>query len=107
MYNIMNKHQNLASNQGLVPKMTRPKLSLKSFLEKLKQKQGLIQFRNEILASSNRLNYMSEYDRISGLLHASVTHRHIDHNRLLNRQAELKMLHEQSYNPIKHEITKK
>ena len=103
----MNKHQKLAPNQAFIPRMTRPKFSLKDFLEKLKQKRGLIQYRNDIIASTNRLNYINEYDRIAGILHHSVTHGHIDHNRLLHRQAELKMLHEQSYNPTMHEISRK
>ena len=103
----MNKHQKLAPNQGLVPRMTTPKFSLKDFLKKLEQRRASVQYRHDIIAATNRQNYMNEYDRIAGLLHNSVTHRNIDHNRLLNRQAELKHLYDQSFNTTTHGITKK
>ena len=104
----MNKNKKLAPNQGLVPQITRQTpFSLKAFLSKLKERQALLHYRHDMINATNRQNYMNEYDRIAGLLHTSVTHRHIDHNRLLNRQAELKQLYEQSLTPTGHQIPRK
>ena len=103
----MNKSKKLNPNQGLVPKMIHPPFSLQSFMRKLKTKQALLQYRQDVMSATNRQNYINEYDRIAGLLSHSVTHRDIDHNRLKNRQAELKHLHEQSFNPTGHDISRK
>ena len=103
----MNKHQKLAPNQGLVPQITRTPFSLKAFLRKLKTRQALVQYRHDMINATNRQNYINEYDRGAGLLHHSITHKTIDHNRLKNRQTELKHLYEQSFNPTGHAITTK
>lgn len=92
----MNKQKILAPNQGLVPKMMKPKMSVADFIKKRATRQALIQYRYDAIAAQNRQNYINEHDRISGLLHQSVTNQHIDFKRLKNRQEELKHLYEQS-----------
>ena len=103
----MNKNKKLAPNQVLLPKMIHPPFSLTAFLKKLKRKEALLQYRHDIINATKRQNYINEYDRIAGMLNHSITHRHVDHNRLLNRQAELKKLFDESFNPPGHEISGK
>ena len=103
----MNKHKKLAPNQGLVPKMINPPFQLEAFLKKLKKKEALLQYRHDMLNATRRQNYINEYERIAGLLSQSVTSRHVDHNRLMNRQAELKQLFDESFDKPRHEISRK
>ena len=95
----MNKHQKLAPNQVLVPKMINPPFSLEVFLKKLKRKEALIKYRQDMHEATKRLNYINEYERIAGLLSKSTTHSFMDSSRLKNRQAELKRLLDESFHP--------
>ena len=100
----MNKHQkpkDFIPNIRIEPKM------ITAWLKRNMNKEPSTMLRHTARESLNRINYMNEYDRIKGILAHSVTHRHVDHNRLLNRQAELKQLYNESVSPTKHEITKK
>ena len=103
----MNKQQKLAPNRGLVPIMIRAPFSLAAFLKKLKRKEALLQYRLDMEKATRRQNYINEYDRIAGLLNHSVTHRHMDHKRLMNRQEELKKLFDDSFDKPRHEISRK
>ena len=97
----MNKHQKLAPNQGLVPTMINAPFSLEAFLKKLKRKEALLQYRHDMLNATRRQNYINEYDRAAGILNHSITHRHMDHHRLTDRQAELKQLIDESFDKTK------
>ena len=103
----MNKHQKLAPNQALVPKMINAPFSLEHFLKKLKRKEALLQYRLDIEKATRRQNYINEYDRIAGILSHSVTHRHMDHHRLMNRQEELKKLFDESFDKPRRDISRK
>ena len=103
----MNKHKKLAPNQGLIPKIQKPPISVEKFLEKLATRRALVQYRNDIVQAQHRQNYINEYDRIAGILHKSITNGYMDHSRLKDRQAELKKLYEQSFEKPSHEITRK
>ena len=66
-------------------------------MKRLATKQASIQFRHDILASQQRVNYMNEYDRLASVLSHNITLGHVDYQRLKSRQTELKKLNQQSF----------
>ena len=90
IYSIMNKHSN-------IPHMKTAPITMEQIMKRLAVKQASIQFRHDILASQQRINYVNEYDRLASILAHNLTHSHVDYKRLKNRHEELKKLHQQSY----------
>ena len=77
--------------------MKRAPTTMEQIMKRLATKQASIQFRHDILASQQRINYRNEYDRLASVLAHNLTHGHVDYQRLKNRQEELKKLHKQTY----------
>ena len=53
--------------------------------------------RRDTKLALNRINYMNEYDRIIGVLDKTIKHGHLDYDRLVERQGELKRLYNESF----------
>ena len=86
----MNKHQN-------IPHMKRAPITTEQIMKRLAVKQASVQFRHDILAHQQRVNYINEYDRLASVLTHNISHGHVDYQGLKNRQAELKKLFQQTY----------
>ena len=85
------------NKQSKLPKMSRPPITMEQIMKRLATKQASIQFRHDILASQQRVNYMNEYDRLASVLSHNTTLGHVDYQRLKSRQTELNNLYQQSF----------
>ena len=88
----MNKNKKLSVNVGFIPHMSKPPTSYSKWLEDNMHTESSTTLRRDTKRALNRINYMNEYDRIIGVLDKTVKHGHLDYDRLVERQGELKRL---------------
>ena len=87
-----------------LPSPTNPPINTAKVLKMHKERVASVQLRHDMIQANKRQNYINEYDRINGMLTHNITHWHISHDHLTNRQKRLKELFDESFEDKKHEL---
>ena len=95
----MTNHKKLSVNVSFIPTISKVPKGYSKWLKDNMHTDASTSLRRETKQAMNIINYMNEYDRITGVLGKSIQHNYMDFPRLQSRQGELKRLYHESFYP--------
>ena len=95
----MTNHKKLSVHVNFIPNISKVPKSYSKWMKDNMHTDSSTTLRRETRQAMNRINYMNEYDRITGILSKSIQHNYMDVSRLQARQGALKDLYHESFYP--------
>ena len=95
----MTNHKKLSVNVSFMPNISKVPKSYSKWIKDNMHTGSSIKLRRETRQAMNRINYMSEYDRVTGILSKSIQHNYMDVPRLQKRKEDLQRLYHESFYP--------